>query len=201
MTGVLDDFDLGTADSSLLLFYRLIQHLLTFEDRQLRHVREKVEDVGHEIFHNKEREILERITHLKRDISEYRIVLKLQAPILTSLLTRGKEFWGADSEVYLNDLVGDHLKIVSQLEDCRDAVRDFESTNNQLMNLKISTVMKTFTSLSFLTFPFMLVATLFSMRTVDTPLVDSPYGFWIIVGLMVAGMLGLGLYFSNKKWF
>lgn len=201
MTGVLDDFDLGATDSSLQLVYGLVQHLINFQDRQLRHVREKVESIGHEIFHDKEKEILEKITYLKRDISEYRIVVKLQEPILKSLLAKGKAFWGADSEVYLNDLVGDQLNIMNQIEDYRDAVSDFEDTNNQLMNLKINTVMKTFTSLSFLTFPFMLLAALFSMNTQDTPLVNAPGAFWIIFGIMIIGMVTLGMYFKNKKWF
>jgi magnesium transporter len=201
LTGVLNDFDIGKNTSSLDLFYNLIQHLLNFEERQLRHVREKVETVGKEIFRNKEKEMLERITYLKRDISEYRIILKLQAPILNSLLSVGKKFWGADSEIYLNDLIGDHLKIVNQLEDYREATSDFEDTNNQLMNLKINNVMKTFTLLSFLTFPFVLFATLFAMRTVDTPLIDRPDGFWIIVGIMIVGMAIMALYFKIKKWF
>jgi magnesium transporter len=201
LTGVLEDFDIGTLDSSLKLVYGLIQHLINFEERQLRHIREKVENIGREIFRDKEREILEKITHLKRDISEYRIVVRLQGPILNSLLSIGKKFWDSDSEIYLNDLVGDQLKVVNQIEDYRDAVRDFEATNNQLMNLKVNSVMKTFTSLSFLTFPFMLFAALFSMRTVDTPLINTPGGFWIILGVMLIGMLALGIYFSNKKWF
>jgi magnesium transporter len=202
MTRVLDDFELGTTDSSFQLVYSLIQHLLNFQERQLRHIREKVETVGREIFHDKEREILEKITYLKRDISEYRIVVKLQEPILKSLLTKGKAFWhGADVEIYLSDLIGDHLKVMNQLEDYRDAVGDFEDTNNQLMNLKINTVMKTFTSLSFLTFPFMLIAALFSMNTRDTPIIDLPGAFYIILGVMLVGMVTLGVYFKNKKWF
>lgn len=201
LTGVLDTFDLGTIGSSLQLFYHLIEHLLNFEERQLRHVREKVEAVGREIFHDKEKEVLETITYLKRDVSEYRIVVRLQRPILDSLLVKGREFWGKDSEIYLNDLIGDHLKVVNQLEDYREAISDFEDTNNQLMNLKINTVMKTFTSLSFLTFPFMLLAALFSMNVQGTPLVNFPNSFWIIFGIMIIGMVTLGMYFRNKKWF
>ena len=154
-----------SSSSSLELMYELIEHLITFEERQLRHIREKVESVGHEIFKDKEKEVLEQITYLKRDVSEYRIVVRLQGPILRSLLTKGKKFWGDDAEIYLNDLMGDQLKIVNQLEDYREAICDFEDTNNQLMNMKINTVMKTFTSLSFLTFPFMLLAAIFSMNT------------------------------------
>ena len=205
LTGVLEDFDVSDAESSLELTYKIIQHLLNFQERQLRHIREKVETIGKEIFRDREREVLEKITHLKRDVSEYRIVVRLQEPILRSLLTKGKTFWasvvGGDAEIYLNDLLGDHLKIVNQIEDYRDAARDFEDTNNQLMSLKINTVMKTFTALSFLTFPFVLIASIFSMRTQDTPIINLPGAFWIILGIMVVGMITLWVYFKNKQWF
>ena len=74
-------------------------------------------------------------------------------------------------------------KVANQLEDYREAISDFEDTNNQLMNLKINTVMKTFTSLSFLTFPFMLLAALFSMNTQGTPIINLPNAFWIVFGI------------------
>jgi magnesium transporter len=201
LEGVLDTFAIGEQNSSLEVFYKLIEHLLNFEERQLRHIREKVELIGRDIFKDKEKEILEQITYLKRDISEYRIVVRLQGPILNSLLAQGKKFWGGDSEVYLNDLLGDHLKVVNQLEDYREATSDFEDTNNQLMNLKINTVMKTFTLLSFLTFPFVLLASLFSMNTQDTPIINLPGAFWIIVSIMAIGMITLAAYFKSKKWF
>lgn len=199
--GALDGISIAHCDSSLAVTYRIVEHLINFQERQLRHIREKVESVGKEIFKDREREVLERITYLKRDVSEYRIVVRLQEPILRSLLAKGKKFWGESSEVYLNDLMGDQLKIVNQLEDYREAIADFEDTNNQLMNLKINSVMKTFTSLSFLTFPFMLIAALFSMNTRGTPLVDLPHAFWIIVGIMVIGMASLTIYFKRKGWF
>lgn len=201
ITKALDDFKVKHERNSLELMYHIVEHLITFEERQLRHIREKVERVGHEIFKDREREVLERITYLKRDVSEYRIIVRLQEPILRSLLTKGKGFWGGDAEVYLNDLIGDQLKVINQLEDYRDAIADFEDTNNQLMNLKINTVMRTFTLLSFLTFPFMLLAALFSMNTKGTPIVDLPNSFWIIVGVMIVGMTSLILYFKKRKWF
>ncbi len=199
--GAMDGLTVEKSDSSLGVMYQLIEHLIGYEERQLRHIREKVEVVGREIFKDKEREVLEQITYLKRDISEYRIVVRLQGPILHSLLVKGKKFWGESAEIYLSDLMGDQMKVVNQIEDYREAIGDFEDTNNQLMNLKVNSVMKTFTSLSFLTFPFMLFAALFSMNTRDTPLVGLPGAFWIIVGIMIVGMVFLGAYFKRKGWF
>jgi magnesium transporter len=201
LDGVMNGIDITNCDSSLAVMYRLIEHLINFQERQLRHIREKVEAVGKEIFKDKEKDVLERITYLKRDVSEYRIIVRLQEPILRSLLAKGKKFWGDSAEIYLSDLMGDQLKVVNQLEDYREAISDFEDTNNQLMNLKINSVMKTFTSLSFLTFPFMLIAALFSMNTRDTPLIGLAYGFWIIIGIMIIGMILMTAYFKRKGWF
>jgi magnesium transporter len=201
LSDVMDSFGVAGSDSSLAVMYALIEHLINFQERQLRHIREKVEAVGKEIFKDKEKDVLERITYVKRDISEYRIVVRLQEPILRSLLAKGKKFWGDSAEIYLSDLMGDQLKVVNQLEDYREAISDFEDTNNQLMNLKINSVMKTFTSLSFLTFPFMLIAALFSMNTRGTPLIELPYAFWIILGIMIIGMISLTVYFRRKGWF
>jgi magnesium transporter len=201
LSKALNNFRIQKEPTTYLLIYNIIEHLITFEERQLRHVREKVEQVGREIFKDREKEVLEKLTYMKRDVSEYRITVRLQEPILRSFAVKGKKFWGDECEIYLNDLMGDHLRVMNQLEDYRDAISDFEDTNNQLMNMKINTVMKTFTSLSFLTFPFMLLAALFSMNTQDTPIIGLPGAFWIVFGIMVVGMVTLASYFKNKKWF
>ena len=107
---------------------------------------------------------------------------------------------GSQCQIYLNDLIGEHMKIVDQLEDYRQAVDDFESTNNQLINIKNTQVVKTFTILAFVTFPMMLFSAVFSMNTKDTPIVESEHGFWIILGIMVSAMLIMFAYFRKKDW-
>lgn len=190
-----------SAETSLKLLYHVLQTLLEFQERQLRHIREKVEGVSKELFKDKEREVLERISYLKRDVSEYRIIVRFQQATLQSLLPRGMKFWNKEVEVYLNDLIGDHLRIVNQVENYREAIGDFEDTNNQLMSVKINTVMKTFTILSFLTFPFMLLASLFTIPARGTPIVDIPGSFWLIMAVFAAGMVILATYFKRKGWF
>ena len=197
----LDNLSERVADDSLMIVYQLVETILKFQERQLRHIREKTEEVGGELFKGKEKEVLRKVSRLKRDVSEYRIIVKQQGHILRSLLTKGPIFWGSEERPYLTDLVGDHLKIINQLDDYREAVADFEDSNSQLMNLKINEVMKTFTTLSFLTFPFVLLAAIFSMNTKNTPLVDRPDSFWIILSVMVVGMITLAAYFKRKGWF
>lgn len=198
--GVLENFQPKAAESPLRLAYYLIQALIHFQERQLRHIGEKTEAIGQELFKNREKEVLQRISRLKRDISEYRFIVKHQGPILSSLLNKGLRFGGEEERPYLEDLIGDHLKIVNHLDDYREAVSDFEGTNDQLMNVKTNEVMRTFTTLSFLTFPFMLIAAIFGMNTADLPLTKTPGAFWMVFGGMAATMVMLVIYFKRKGW-
>ncbi len=182
------------------LTYKIISSLLIFQDRQLSHIREKVEEIGGMLFKNHERKVLEEISHIKRDISEYRVIARHQGHLLNSLAIRTGRFFGEESKVYIDDLIGDHLKIINQIEDYRGAITDFEDTNNQMMNIKINEVMKTFTIMSFLTFPFVLFLTIFDMNLVSNPFHSMPFVFWPIVAIVVVGIITMYRYFKNRKW-
>src|SRR5208282_4769837 len=43
LDGVMDGLTITNCDSSLAVMYKLIEHLINFQERQLRHIREKVE--------------------------------------------------------------------------------------------------------------------------------------------------------------
>jgi magnesium transporter len=196
---VLGDFEVGDCKTSLELLCRIVEHLLTFEERQLRHIREKVEQIGHDVFKNQERGVLERIMALKRDILEYRISVRLQEPILKSLLMKGIKFWGGDAEVYLSELIGEQMKVISQIQDYRETIADFEETNNQLMNLKINQTIKRLTVISFIAFPAILFEQLFMMNVKNTPLAGLPYSFWIVLAIMVILTGGIFSIFKKKR--
>lgn len=188
------------SQDSLHLLYSILGSLFRFEERQLHHVREKVEAVGNELFKDKEQEILSKISLVKRDISEYRLIVRSGEGVLNSLRDRGLAFWGEDARIYLNDLAGDHLRIVNQIEDFRQTVVDFENTNIQIMNVKTNQVMKRFTAMSFLTFPFVLTVALLDMHLLGNPLTGAPGAFWLVFGAVLIGIVLLASYFKRRDW-
>lgn len=194
------EFQAETSSNSLLFVYNLIEFFLNFNQRQLRHVREKVEEVGNKLFTDQERELLETIAYLKRDVSEYRIIFNPIGQLLASLQNIGSKFWGDEATPYLNDLHADYQQLNGQLEDYRVAILDFESTNSQLANHKATEVMKTFTILAFMTFPLMTFITLFSVRLHGIPFIEHPYGFWILIGIILIAGTGMAAYFKTRRW-
>lgn len=196
-----DILDGKHADSvSFEILYHVLSHLIAFNQRQLRHISEKVESIAGDLFTGDNRQLLERISYLKRDISEYRIVFSPVGQLLESLARAGGRFFGEDTVPYLNDLHADFLRTFQQLEDYRAAMIDYEVTNNQLMAARNGDVMKTLTMMSFITFPLVLVAALFAVRLEGIPFLAHPHGFWILLAGMVALSTAFLLYFKRKRW-
>ena len=187
-------------DSTIELAYQLLSHLINFNQRQLNHIQEKTETVGAELFKGNEADLLKKISYIKRDLSEYQLIAKPQQHLFSSLIERGQNFWGPKSKVYFEDLLGKYLKLLARLEYYREAIMDFESTNNQLMNVRTNETMKMFTILAFSTFPLMLIAALFAVRAGGVPLEDNPAGFWIIVSAMAIAVVCMLIFFKKKRW-
>lgn len=187
-------------DSARVLYY-LLEEVINFSLRQLRHVQDKVEEVGKNLFKGRESELLEHISYVKRDILEYRIIARPQEALLESLENAGRSFWRESTSVYFNDLAGDYLKVIHALENYREAIEAFEATNSQLLNAKMNNIMSRFTVLAFLTLPLMLIVSFFNIEALSTPFINGHlFAFWLIFGSGVVLVAFLTYYFKRRGW-
>lgn len=182
------------------LVYYLIEEVLSFSQRQLRHIEENVSELTKELFQNKEAQLLQRISYIKRDILDYSIISEPQKIILESLREVGERFWGENMGIYLADLAGDHLKIMQQLDNFKETVDALEETNAQLLNAKTNAVMQRFTVLAFLTFPLVLLTSLFNVQIIDNLIGSNPVVFGISFVLVLLVTISLLIFFRRKGW-
>ena len=180
--------------------YYLIEEILSFSERQLQHIEENVTSLSGELFKNKEAQLLQRISYLKRDIFDYSIISEPQKILLESLRDVGARFWGEQMKIYFSDLAGDHLKIRQHLDNFKETVAALEGTNSQLLNAKTNAVMQRFTVLAFLTFPLVLLTSLFNVQIIDNLIGSNPviFGFSFILVLIVTILLLI--FFRKKGW-
>src|SRR3989344_26475 len=174
--------DRALGKSSLLLTYYLIQSLLNFSLRQLRHIEENIRSVSLEIFRGQERKLLERISYIKRDLLDYHLISRPQKILLNSFLGSAAEFWGASARIYIDDLIGDDLKIQQQIENFLEVIQSHEETNAQLLNVKINRTMQVFTVLAFFTFPLVLFT---SVYAIDNRTPEFWFGFLSVAALTI----------------
>ena len=189
------DFRTRTIGStSAELAYYIIEALIAYAERQLHHIEEHIQLISLEIFHGKEREMLERISYVKRDLLDYHMISRPQKIILSSLASASVEFWGPRARVYFDDLVGDEMKVRERIEGYLATIESLEETNSQLLNAKINRSMQTFTMLAFFTFPLVLFTAVYAVE-------NRNHEFWIGFALISILTPILPLLFIRKKIF
>jgi len=182
------------------LVYYLIQEIIAFSMRQLRHIEENIGYISQEIFKGREAELLEKISYVKRDVLDYSIISQPQEILLNSFLEVGTKFWGEDMRIYLNDLVGDHSKVTQRLENYHQVIQSLEDTNSQILNAKTNRIMQRFTILAFLTFPIFLFTSLIQIEKVNRYLFSSPLYFWETLLAVIGVVVILVFIFRKRGW-
>lgn len=188
-------------DNTGKLLYSLVEEVINFSMRQLKHIEENVTGLTQELFTGKEEAMLRKISYVKRDLLDYRIISRPQEILLTSLKETGMKFWGGGVAVYLSDLVGDHLKVVQHLENYQQTIESLEETNAQLLNAKTNSVMQKFNILAFLTIPMVIVIQLFAVDSFNKLFGENDLKVFLISLILVIFITTVSLIvFKNKKW-
>jgi len=157
--------------------YYLVEEILSYAQRQMSHIEESVMEITKELFRRKEAALLEKISYVKRNILDYRIINRPQSIILESLRDAGPKFWDDKVRMYFSDLSGDHLKIMQQLDNFKETIESLESTNAQLLTAKTNATIQRFNVIAFLTFPIILMIGFFTVPAIDR-LLESDAAFF-----------------------
>lgn len=211
LKGLNDIFSLGkkspesfisySLESSAILLYeilgRLIDECYYLIDQNSIAINE-VEDL---IFSEQQKEAVKKILNLRRNIVNIRKIMQNHKNILQKLMEMESSLVERRSIREYYDILVEHSKrIWEMLDNQKEMIEVLNSTNESFLNDRMTKIMKTLTIFSVIVFPLTLFAALFSMRTVDTPLIDNPYGFWIIVCLMGLGASFMLWFFDRRKW-
>lgn len=191
--------NLAFNDTAKLTYY-LIQEIIQFSMRQLKPIEENISYITQEIFRNKENEILEFISYTKRTALDFQIISRPQEILLNSLAEVGVNFWGNNTQIYLSDLIGDYSKVMQHLDNNRQVIEALETTNSQLFNSKMNTIMQKVSILAFLTFPLVIVLQAFSINSVSNFFGDNPINVLFGIGLAVVITTITIIIFKKLKW-
>ncbi len=189
-------------ESSAILLYELLDKLINDTYKMLDQNSIAIDEVEDMIFAQEQKKSVTEILTLKRNIINIRKILQNHKNTIQKLMEMEDKLMPEDKiDKYYISLL-DHSKRIWQiLDNQKEMIEALYSTNESLMNYKISDIMKTLTIFSVIVFPLTLLAAIFGMNTiVSMPLVNHPNGFWIIITLMAIGCLFMLLLFKKKKW-
>jgi magnesium transporter len=189
------------ARGSALLLYHIIETLLQACLPKLDHIAANIEKIEEKIFQGKEKEMVNEISIVKRDILNMAKAIKPQRSVLQSLNTIAPKFFGPRTKLYFQDLLGSYEYVRSVLNNHQEMIEALQATNESLLSNKISEIMKVLTVVSFITFPLAVVAGIFGMNVFSNiTFIQNSNTFWIIL-ISMLGLSGIMvILFKKKKW-
>jgi magnesium transporter len=189
-------------ESTAVLLYEILERLMINTYQILDSMNISINNVEKLIFDQQTKKAVSDILFLRRNIISTRRIMQSHKNIIKKLTQTETELVD-DHEIrkYYFTLLELSKRIWESLENQKEMIEVLNSTNESLMNYNMNDIMKTLTIFSVIVFPLTLFAAIFSMKIENgMPLIDTPHGFWIIIGLMFIGGSSMLLFFKKKKW-
>lgn len=168
----------------------------------LTHMSNDINEMATQIFNDHDQKLVANILTVKRNIIAFRKAINTHKRTLKNLaqIIETKNIKNVSARFRLSETIEHTREIWDELENYDYTITAIYESHESLNARRLNLVMRTLTIFSVIVFPLTLLAAIFGMNTINMPLVKDPYGFWIILGLMIVGALGMLLVFKRKKW-
>lgn len=187
-------------DHAGILFFHLICHLYNFILRELDYTHKKIDYIEEQIFLKKEKEMVERISVISRDIIEFGRSIKTHQRIWQSFEGMAESLYGNGYKAYSSEILNEYFNLKDLFESTEQTINSLQNTNDSLVSIKASDEMRIISIVAFITFPLMLFSSIFGMNTDATPIVGGKWDFWIIISIMFLGVSIMFYIFKKKRW-
>jgi magnesium transporter len=101
---------------------------------------------------------------------------------------------------YFGDIYENAVKIVESFETFRDLVSNLREAYQASLSGRANDIMRVFTALTTIFMPLTIVTGIYGMNFEHMPELESPYGYYCVLGFML--FLGITMYliFKRKEW-
>lgn len=191
-------FPVGQEHKTGHFFASLLEHMYKSNMQKLDHVAKKLGDVEDLVFEDREREVVEELLYIKRDLISFRRILRPQRTLLDPLFRSGVTFFPDDVQQRLEQTVLHVHQTYDLLDNLFEMSTSLDRTTNEILQHKVNQKMKLITFLSTMLFPLSVGLTLIRMDLPGNPFIDVPNMYAIAIA--VAGLfLAIGLIYFRKK--
>lgn len=141
------------------------------------------------------------ITQVRARAGGLRRLLAAQVSVMLRL-SRGEFQQVADANrMYYRDVYDHLVRLDLSLETLREDAEVALSTSLSVLNNQMNEVMKVLAIVGALALPATLIAGIFGTNFHDVPWLQSAWGFWAMIGVMVGVAVGMAGYFWRRGWF
>ena len=182
------------------ILYSIIDVMVVHYLPVLESIEDQLDETEDQIFSNPKPDLLRHILALKRTVLRLKKTVFPQREVINHLARNEYEFVQTRTQAYFRD-VYDHLyRMAEMTESFRDmstaTVEAYLSTVSNRMN----EIMKVLTTITTIFMPLTVITGIYGMNFHHMPELEWRYGYFVVLGIMVAVVLSLLTYFKKKRW-
>src|SRR6266581_1848344 len=181
------------------LLYEVLDDLFDYCFPILDKIAHKLDSIEDDMFEGHAEDVVRDLSNVKQEIISYRKIIKPERSTLRLLERHMERFLPEELELYFDDIVDASERIWDLLDNYKEVVEALEDTNESVISHRQNRVLQILTIFSVVILPLTLISGIFGMN-VAFPGEGTRMAFWVVVGVMVATIVGMVGFFRWKRW-
>jgi magnesium transporter len=181
------------------LLYKVVDACVDASFPMLRKMGLKLERLEQAIFDEEaNREIVRDLSNAKQEIINFRKIVRPQRAALKDL-ERTKRYVTGELDIYFDDINDASERVWDMLENFKEVIEGLEATNESVLSHNLNDILRVLTAFSVIMLPMTLIASVMGMNT-SVPGGGTIHGFWVVLVVMVAVLVGMVTWFRKRGW-
>ena len=132
------------------------------------------------------------ILHLRRSLWPLRDMINIVQRDEINILS-------TDTQLYLHDVYDHTIHLIESLESLRELIGTLQETHMSSQANNLNHQMRLLTVITTMFMPLTLISGIYGMNFKNMPELEWDYGYFMVLGMMVAILLGMGYFFWKKQ--
>jgi magnesium transporter len=185
---------------SSYLAYAIIDYIVDSYFITLEQLEERVDRLEERLIRNPVEDILGEIYHLKRELLFFRKIVWPVRLMVSDLSKMEMPILGPQLEPFLHDLYDHLVHLVESIDTLREVITGLHETHQAAIGNRLNKVMHLLTIVATIFIPLTFIAGIYGMNFQYMPELDWPWGYPMVLGVMIGlALVMLGL-FKWKRW-
>lgn len=182
------------------LLFQLLDAILDNYFETIDHLNHEVALIENETLRNPKQSTLLLIEKNKKDVDKIKKSLSPFREALTNILKDRTQFITKRNRKYYRDLKNSCANAIEEVNATYTALESLTNIYFSTLSHKMNETMKVLTTVATIFIPLTFIVGIYGMNFEYMPELTWRYGYFAIWGVMLAIMIGMTLYFKNKKW-
>lgn len=182
------------------LFFLILDAIIDNYYVVLEHIGDRIEVLETEVYDRPKPETAHKIQDLKKDVLNIRRWIFPVRELVSRLIETEHRLISADTRHFLRDAMDHSIEINESLQVYREMTMSLMEMYISNVSNKMNEVMKVLTIMASIFIPLTFIAGIYGMNFDNMPELHWHYGYFYVLGLMLAIFVLMMVFFIRRRW-